>query len=334
MPLDFRHDVPLDRLNTFGIAARARRFVEVQSVEDLTRLVADPAWSAGPRLVLGGGSNVLFARDYDGLVVRLALSGRRLDGDVIEAAAGENWDAFVRAALAADRPGLENLALIPGTVGAGPIQNIGAYGVELADRFAWLDALDVDRGDVVRMTAADCAFGYRDSVFKGALRDRRVIVRVAFRVPDPWRPVLGYGDVRARLGTDDPTPSRVADVVTAIRREKLPDPAVLGNAGSFFKNPVVDAETFDRIRGLDERAPGYPQPDGRVKLAAGWLVERCGWKGRALPGSAAAVHDRQALVLVNRGGATGADVLALSRAIQADVAARFGIGLEPEPVVV
>ena len=342
MQLDFQPDVSLRPFNTFAIDTRARLYVEIGSDAALCALLGTREWRDQRRLVLGGGSNVLFTRDFDGLVVRIASRGVTVtdagDAAIVVAEAGEGWDALVRRCLALDLPGLENLVAIPGSVGASPVQNIGAYGVELAERFAWLDALDLDDGRIVRMDAAACAFGYRDSVFKGALRERRTIVRVAFRLPHAWRAVTGYGDVAARLaaaGIDAPSASDIADAVTAIRRDKLPDPGVLGNAGSFFKNPLVPAGTFDRIRALDDGVVGHRQLDGRVKLAAGWLVDRCGWRGRSLPGSdRVAVHERQALVLVNRGGASGADVLALADAVTASVEARFGIVLELEPLIV
>jgi len=341
MPLQLRRDVSLAPFNTFGIAARARTLVEIRHETELALLIALAEWRDGPRLVIGGGSNLVFADDFDGIVARIAIDGhaeigRSARGRLVAAAAGASWDRFVRTCLANGWPGLENLALIPGSVGAAPVQNIGAYGVEFAERFAWLEAFDLERGTIVRMDAQDCAFGYRDSVFKHAARDRFVIVRVVFDLPIDWRPSLDYGDLRARVATLEPTPSDVAAAVTAIRREKLPDPAVLGNAGSFFKNPIVSRATFDRLRSEDPEIVGYPQTDGAVKLAAGWLVERCGWKGRSLDGSSgrAAVHDRQALVLVNRGNASGREVLDLACAIQLDVESKFGVALEPEPLIV
>jgi UDP-N-acetylmuramate dehydrogenase len=336
-----QHDISLAPFNTFGIAVRARRFVRVESIDALHALRDEPAWSSGPRLVLGSGSNVLFTRDFDGLVVQMATRGIEhlgIDGDahLVAAAAGENWDGFVRTTVARGWPGLENLALIPGSVGAAPVQNIGAYGLELASRFAWLEAMDLDDGRSVRMDAAACAFGYRDSAFKHALRERLVITRVVFRLPVQWTALADYADVRARLAAlaiGRPTAQQIVDVVTAIRREKLPDPAILGNAGSFFKNPVVSVERFDALRSGEPDLVGHADGEGRIKLAAGWLIDRCGWRGRSLPNGRAAVHDRQALVLVNRGGATGADVLALATAVQASVAQRFGIDLETEPLI-
>jgi len=254
---------------------------------------------------------------------------------LVEAGAGEDWHDFVRWTLEQGYPGLENLALIPGTVGASPVQNIGAYGVELKDRFDSLDTLDLMTGRVVTLGAAACHFGYRDSVFKQHLAGRSVILRVRLRCPKVWVPALGYLDLQraqAAAGIAEPTPQDVFDWVCAIRRAKLPDPAVVGNAGSFFKNPVVSAE---QCRAVIEREPHivhYPLDDGRCKLAAGWLIDACGWKGKSIGG--AAVYDKQALVLINKGDARGAEVLTLAQAIQASVLARFGVVLEAEPVVV
>jgi UDP-N-acetylmuramate dehydrogenase len=240
----------------------------------------------------------------------------------------------VSACIARGWDGLENLALIPGTAGAAPVQNIGAYGVELADRFDSLQAWHIPERRLVRMTAADCRFAYRDSVFKHARPDEWLIVSVRLALPRPWRPVLGYPDLQrdAELSKSSPTARAVFDAVCRIRRAKLPDPAAIGNAGSFFKNPLVDARARDELLARFPGLVSYAQPDGRYKLAAGWLIDQCGWKGRSL--GPAGVHDRQALVLVNRGGAKAEDVMALAAAIQGDVKARYGVELEPEPVVV
>ncbi|CAB3756117.1 UDP-N-acetylmuramate dehydrogenase [Paraburkholderia solisilvae] len=345
-PISFIADYPLRAHNTFGFDVRAQLACRIERDEQLLAAVRDPRAAGLPRLVLGGGSNIVLTRDFAGLVLLVALRGRRIareDGDAwyVEAAAGENWHEFVAWTLAQGLPGLENLALIPGTVGAAPIQNIGAYGLEMAERFASLRAVELATGETVELDASACRFGYRDSVFKREGRDRFVITSVTFRLPKAWTPRAGYADVARELaarrhgdgnGSVDAAPSAQAifDAVVGVRRAKLPDPLALGNAGSFFKNPLVDAAQFDALRQREPQVVSYAQPDGRVKLAAGWLIDRCGWKGRAL--GAAAVHDRQALVLVNRGGATGADVLALATAIQRDVAARFGVDLEPEPI--
>jgi UDP-N-acetylmuramate dehydrogenase len=239
--------------------------------------------------------------------------------------------------LAQGLPGLENLALIPGTVGAAPIQNIGAYGLEMCERFASLRAVELATGAVVELDAEACRFGYRDSFFKREGRDRFVITSVTFRLPKVWQPRAGYADLARELAAKGhadadgaPGAQAIFDAVVAVRRAKLPDPLQLGNAGSFFKNPVVEATQFEALKRQEPELVSYLQADGRVKLAAGWLIDRCGWKGRAMGG--AAVHGRQALVLVNLGGATGAEVLALAQAVQRDVLARFGVELEAEPV--
>lgn len=330
----------LRELNSFGLAAVARALVRVRSEADVRRIVDDPVWGRAPKFILGGGSNIVFTRDVEPLVLKVEIMGRRLvaqtdDAWIVEAGAGEPWHDFVAWTLAQGYPGLENLALIPGTVGAAPVQNIGAYGVELKDRFHELDAVDLVTGRTVTLDAAACRFGYRDSVFKQHLASKSVITRVRFALPRPWAPVLGYQDLARRAeetGLVAPDAHTVFDWVCAIRRAKLPDPQAIGNAGSFFKNPVVSAEQCRDIIGRDPEVVHYPLPDGQVKLAAGWLIDACGWKGKSVGG--AGVFERQALVLVNRGGATGGEVVTLARAIQESVYGRFGIRLEPEPVVV
>ena len=344
MRSNIRHDVLLTPFNTFGIAARAKRFVRIDTLDALRELRESAAWSDGRCLIVGGGSNILFTQDFDGLVVHMATTGHEDLGDdgrdrLVAVAAGESWDGFVRTSVAAGWPGLENLALIPGSVGASPVQNIGAYGLELAERFAWLETFDPGSGAIARLDAHACAFGYRDSVFKHALRERAIITRVVFRLPLRWEPRLTYAELADRLARQaivDPTALQIADCVTAIRREKLPDPAVVGNAGSFFKNPLVDAATCIALRAQEPTLVAHAQADGRYKLAAAWLIDRCGWRGRSIARSngRAAVHDRHALVLINRGGASGRDVLALADAVRTDVQQRFGIVLEAEPLIV
>lgn len=333
-------DFPLRAHNTFGFDVRARLAARIGSPAQFASLARDPRVAGLDVLVLGGGSNVVFTGDFDGLVLLDEIRGRALVREdegawFVEAGGGENWHAFVEWTLAEGMPGLENLALIPGTVGAAPIQNIGAYGIEMKEHFASLRAVELATGEIVEFDAQRCAFGYRDSFFKREGHGRFAIVSVTFRLPKAWTPRLGYADVARELAARGIDASRasardVFDAVVAIRRAKLPDPLELGNAGSFFKNPVIDAQAFAALRASEPGVVSYPQPDGRVKLAAGWLIDRCGWKGRAL--GAAAVHERQALVLVNRGGASGADVLALAHAIRRDVLERFGVELEAEPV--
>jgi UDP-N-acetylmuramate dehydrogenase len=338
------HDYSLRALNTFGIDARARHYARITDPAQLAAVLADRELAALPRLVLGGGSNLLLTGDFDGLVLHMATSGRAIlpggeDHVLVRAQAGENWHAFVEWTLAQGVGGLENLALIPGTVGAAPIQNIGAYGLETKDVFHSLTAFDPASAKMVTMTAADCRFGYRDSVFKQHPERGLIVVDVTFALPRAWRPNLRYAELASELanaqaeqGAAAPTARDVFDAVVAIRRRKLPDPQVIGNAGSFFKNPVVGAA---QCAGLLERYPAlvhHRQDDGSEKLAAGWLIDQCGWKGKSI--GPAGVYPKQALVLVNNGGATGADVQRLARAIQADVQERFGVLLEPEPVFV
>jgi UDP-N-acetylmuramate dehydrogenase len=337
-------NVPLQACNTFGIVAKAFSLVRVRGESDVQAVLADPALGPAPKFVLGGGSNVVLTGDVKPMVLKVEIPGRRLVAEtaktwVVEAGAGENWHDFVTWTLEQGWPGLENLALIPGTVGASPVQNIGAYGVELQDRFDSLDAIDLLTGRVFTLNAAQCAFGYRDSVFKHAsdfgLAGRALILRVRFALPKPWKPVLGYLDLERKMaetGIAAPDARQICEWVCAIRRAKLPDPAVIGNAGSFFKNPTVTPEQCADIIARDPKVVHYPMPDGSIKLAAGWLIDACGWKGKSV--GQASVYEKQALVLVNRGGATGGQVMTLARAIQTSVYERFGIRLEPEPVVV
>lgn len=328
----------LTRLNTLGLASRADAFVALRDPAQLPALSA-LAQAAPSLLVLGGGSNVVLPECVPGLVARVAFEGVRLlearpDAWIVEAAGGESWHGFVAACVAQGWDGLENLALIPGTVGASPVQNIGAYGVELQERFHSLTAWDVREARFVEMRAAECRFSYRDSTFKHDEPGRWIIVSVRFALPRPWRPVLEYPDLQrhARLADGAPSARDVFEAVCEIRRAKLPDPAVTGNAGSFFKNPIVPAAQREALAARFPGLVSYPQPDGRYKLAAGWLIDQCGWKGKAL--GAAGVHDRQALVLINRGGATAENIMGLARAVQDAVADRYGVRLEPEPVVV
>ncbi len=332
-------DVSLKAFNTFGLPAHARRLVRIHADADVRRLLDSPELGRAPKLVLGGGSNVVLTRDVDEVVLKVEVVGLRLvetrdDAFIVEAGAGLGWHDVVTETLDRGWPGLENLALIPGTVGAAPVQNIGAYGIEMADRFDSLDGVDLVTGLGISLNRAQCLFGYRDSVFKNVLAGKAVITRVRFRLPRPWQPVLGYLELERKVeetGIGEPTPRQVYDWVCAIRRAKLPDPAVLGNAGSFFKNPIVTEDQCRDIIGRDPHVVHYPMADGTYKLAAGWLIDSCGWKGKSI--GRAGVYEKQALVLVNRGDAIGAEVVTLAKAIQESVYGRFGIRLEPEPVV-
>ncbi|MCA3237456.1 MAG: UDP-N-acetylmuramate dehydrogenase [Curvibacter sp.] len=345
------NNAPLQPHNTLHIVARAQTLVRVSCEADLAAVLADPVLARSPKFVLGGGSNVVLTGDVKALVLKVEIAGRRLVDDtpkawIVEAGAGENWHDIVTWTLAQGWPGLENLALIPGTMGGAPVQNIGAYGVELQDRFESLDAFDLHSGRSFTLDAGQCGFGYRDSVFKHAagvsgmgMAGRAVITRVRLRLPKPWKPELGYLDLqrrRAEVGVPHPTALQIYDWVCDIRRAKLPDPSRIGNVGSFFKNPTVTPEQCADIIARDPGIVHYPMPDGSFKLAAGWMIDACGWKGKSI--GQAGVYEKQALVLVNRGGgetgATGGEVMTLAKAIQTSVYERFGILLEPEPVVV
>ena len=353
-------NVPLQPYNTFHIVAKAFSLVRLTSVADLLQVVADPDLSLQPKFILGGGSNIVLTGDVRPLVLKVEVMGKRLvletaRGYVVEAGAGESWHDLVTWTLQQGYRGLENLALIPGTVGASPVQNIGAYGLELQDRFESLDAVDLTTGQSLTMNAAQCGFGYRDSVFKHAparlgngampsgataatgpgLKDRVLITHVRLFLPKPWKPVLGYADLERKMlehGVQSPSAEQIFEWVCAIRRAKLPNPELLGNAGSFFKNPTVTPEQCADIIQREPKIVHYPLADGAVKLAAGWLIDACGWRGKGVGN--AGVYERQALVLVNRGQATGGEVMTLAKAIQTSVYERFGILLEPEPVVV
>ena len=341
------NNVPLQALNTFHIVARAQQMVRIASLADAQAVLQDAHLAAQPKFVLGGGSNLVLTGDVKPLVLKVEVMGCAVVQEtpkayIVEAGAGENWHDFVAWTLAQGLPGLENMALIPGTVGAAPVQNIGAYGVELQDVFDSLDALDLRSGEVFTLDAARCAFGYRDSVFKHdsgmGLKDRALILKVRFALPKVWKPVLGYADIekmRQQEGVQTPNAQQIFDWVCRIRRAKLPDPAVVGNAGSFFKNPTVSAEQCADIIARDPKVVHYRLDNGSYKLAAGWLIDACGWRGKSV--GQAGVYEQQALVLVNRGqgsqGATGGEVMTLARAIQTSVYERFGLMLETEPVV-
>ncbi|MEJ7136996.1 UDP-N-acetylmuramate dehydrogenase [Amphibiibacter pelophylacis] len=338
--LSVEHGVNLCGANTFGLPSTAATLVRIRSPQDVRRVVDHPVYGVARKLILGGGSNLLLTRNLDEVVLSIEIDGIRVvedgpDATLIEAGAGVVWHDLVRWTLDHGHAGLENLALIPGTVGAAPVQNIGAYGLEVGERIATVHGVDLITGRAVEITRDQCRFGYRDSIFKRELAGKTVITHVRFRLPKPWQPVLGYQDLERRCqetGIAQPDARTIFDWVCDIRRAKLPDPAQIGNAGSFFKNPVVTAEQCRDITGRDPHLVFYPLDDGHCKLAAGWLIDACGWKGKSL--GRAGVHPRQALVLVNLGGATGGEVLTLARAIQESVYGRFGIRLEPEPVVV
>lgn len=319
-----------------GIDARARQFSTFGTTEALEELAALSDAQSTAKLVLGGGSNILLKGDFDGLVMKNELKGIELiretdDHYYVKAGAGENWHQFVLYSIERDWAGLENLSLIPGNVGASPMQNIGAYGVEIKDVFAELEAFHLSEKKIVTFSNNDCDFGYRESVFKRKYRDQFVILNVTYRLNK--RPIYhtSYGAITQELehmGVQELSIRSISQAVINIRSSKLPDPVKIGNAGSFFKNPSVPAEQFEALKKNFPGIVGYPNPDGSVKLAAGWLIEQCGWKG--FRRGDAGVHAKQALVLVNYGNATGAEIYELSTEVMDSVQNRFGVELERE----
>lgn len=326
------HQISLRTRNSFGVNQQAARLVEFETPEDLRTLFAagiPEKWT-----VLAGGNNILFTRDYDGVLLTPVARGITLlsdDGDEVRvrADAGVEWDDLVEWAVGRGLWGIENLSLIPGKAGAAPVQNIGAYGCEAKDAIRRVEMYCVETGAMLTLDAAHCGFGYRESVFKHDLKGRVIITAVEIALTHTPRPRLGYGDVEREVeARGGATLRNIREAICAIRRAKLPDPAVLGNAGSFFKNPVVGAAAAERLLAEYPDMPHYPAPEGRVKLAAGWLIDRAGMKGRRE--GAVGVHERQALVLVNHGGATGGEVIAFAHKVQETVREKFGIEIDTE----
>ena len=326
------HQISLRTRNSFGVDQQAARLVEFETPEDLRTLFAagiPEKWT-----VLAGGNNILFTRDYDGVLLTPVARGITLlsdDGDEVRvrADAGVEWDDLVEWAVGRGLWGIENLSLIPGKAGAAPVQNIGAYGCEAKDAIRRVEMYCVETGAMLTLDAAHCGFGYRESVFKHDLKGRVIITAVEIALTHTPRPRLGYGDVEREVETrGGATLRNIREAICAIRRAKLPDPAVLGNAGSFFKNPVVGAAAAERLLAEYPDMPHYPAPEGRVKLAAGWLIDRAGMKGSRK--GAVGVHERQALVLVNHGGATGGEVIAFAHEVQERVREKFGIEIDTE----
>ncbi len=317
--------------NTFGMDVRCKCFIEYYSAQQLQLLV--PSLSR-PFLHIGGGSNLLFSSDYAGTILHSAIKGiSRLgeDGEghvLVKAGAGEIWDDLVAWAVDSGLGGIENLSLIPGEVGASAVQNIGAYGVEAKDVIVCVDVVDLSTGEARQLTNADCHYSYRQSIFKNELKGRYAITHVTYALSATPQLQLDYGNIRAALsGRSDVTVADVRRAIIDIRNAKLPDPSVMGNAGSFFMNPIVDSSTFEAIRGVYPDMPFYVVGD-RYKIPAGWMIEKCGWKGKAL--GRAGVHDKQALVLVNLGGATSEEIMRLCEAVRKDVKKTFGVDIHPE----
>lgn len=321
----------LKPFNTFNLNAMAANIVIAETAEEMVSVWQKSLADRQPLLLLGEGSNVLFLEDYQGTVLVNRIMGiavRESDDDWhLHVGAGENWHKLVEYTLEKGLAGLENLAMIPGCVGSSPIQNIGAYGVELKHVCEYVDILDLSSGKVKRLTAQDCQFGYRDSIFKHKYQTGYAIIAVGLALKKAWIPVITYGDLIS-LNAETVTPQQIFDAVCHMRTSKLPNPKVTGNAGSFFKNPVVSAEQAELLKARFPDAPFYPQRDGQVKLAAGWLIDRCDLKGFTIGG--AAVHRQQALVLINQQEATGADIVALAHEVRQRVGTKFNVWLEPE----
>lgn len=323
----------LRAFNTFGLDCMCRSLSVFRNEQELIDLLGKVD---RPLMILGGGSNLLLPAELDLAVLKNEIRGieeiEREEGSVlVRVGGGESWHGFVAWAMEQGLGGVENMALIPGTVGAAPIQNIGAYGVELRDVMEYLEAVSLEDGSMRRFLSSECAFGYRDSVFKRSERGKWAIVRVIFRLRTQPTLSLGYGDIYRVVkekGVEQPGVRDVFEAVMAIRRSKLPDPELMGNAGSFFKNPVLTREAFEALRRDWPEVPSYPQEDGTVKVPAGWLIEKAGWKGHRR--GACGVHDKQALVLVNHGGATPEALVKLAQDIRQDIRDRFGVDLEPE----
>jgi len=336
--MEIQRNISLKPFTTFQVDAAAEAYIRFDAVDEIMGFLKDGALKGWRRMVLGGGSNLLFLKDFDGMILHPAMKGIsvvREDADcvLVSACAGEAWDDLVAFVVANGWGGVENLSCIPGHVGASVVQNIGAYGVEVKDAVAAVEAISLDDRRRVIFCPGDCGFGYRFSRFKGEWRDRFIITAVVFRLSRRPDCVLHYPGVREAVACMGAvTPANIREAVIGIRKSKLPDPAVIPNAGSFFKNPVVSDQMIEGLRHRFPDIPCYSHDGGGFKLPAGWLIERCGWKGRTF--GKASVHGDHALVLVNPGGASGREIYDLSERIQASVAERFGVTLEREVIVV
>ena len=321
--------------NTFGIEARCTRFLEYCTVDEARDVAAILRETEDPYIIIGGGSNLLLTRDFEGVVVHSALMGVDIDGCRMTCGSGMEWDRIVAMAVEHGLYGAENLSLIPGDVGASAVQNIGAYGVEAKDLIVEVEAIEIATGQLRQFSNADCQYGYRYSRFKHDWKNQYLMTHVTYALQSTFEPKLDYGNIRAELerrGISNPTAAQLRAVIIDIRNAKLPDPKVTGNAGSFFMNPVVSREKYESLAAQYEDIPHYTIDSDHEKIPAGWMIEQCGWKGRSL--GRAGVHDKQALVLVNRGGATGAEVVTLCETIRKDVREKFGIDIHPEVNIV
>lgn len=337
--MEIHTNFSLKKYNTFGIEAKARKFVAVHSEDELETILREN--QSETKFILGGGSNMLLTKNIDALVIHIDLKGKKIireDADfaLVEARAGENWHEFVLFAIENNLGGIENMSLIPGNVGTTPVQNIGAYGTEIKDTFVSCDTINIETFEKRTFTNAECRFGYRDSIFKNEAKDQYIITSVVFKLTKRNHKInVSYGDITKELQSkniETPTLKDVSDAVIAIRRSKLPDPKELGNSGSFFKNPIIPKSQFDPIHAKFPDMPNYTVSETEVKVPAGWLIEQAGFKGKRF--GDAGIHKNQALVLVNYGNATGAEILAVSKDIQATIFEKYGIAIEAEVNVI
>ncbi|WP_308706257.1 UDP-N-acetylmuramate dehydrogenase [Marinoscillum sp. MHG1-6] len=337
--LEERH-ASLKAYNTFRLDVKSDYLMRITDVNDLSEIYESQQYKRLKKLILGGGSNVLFTRNFLGIILKMEISGIKVEEDssdsvIVSFGAGENWHQCVLWAIDQGLGGVENLSLIPGTVGAAPIQNIGAYGVELKEVFHSLEAYEVKTGKIVRFYNEDCKFGYRYSVFKGAQKGKYAITRVYLRLSKKPTFNIEYGNLKQKLeemGVEELSLKSVSQAVIDIRQSKLPDPMVIGNAGSFFKNPVIENEHFESLKAAFDDIPGYPADEESTKVPAAWLIDQCGWKGKRF--GEVGVHEKQALVLVNHGNGKGRDLVHLSKDIQNSVFKKYGINLDPEVNVI
>jgi UDP-N-acetylmuramate dehydrogenase len=339
--MTIRENVDLQSLNTFGIKVSASRFVTIKSTEEARTLFQSPIFKNSKHLILGGGSNVLFTKDFDGLVVKVELRGIDIVSEnentlTLKVASGEVWHQFVSYCVERNLGGVENLSLIPGTIGAAPIQNIGAYGVEIRSILTYVEAIEINTGAIRMFSNAECKFGYRDSIFKQHEKGKYLISSITLTLTKRNHQFnTSYGAIEETLkqqGVTEPTVKSISDAVTHIRKSKLPDPQVVGNAGSFFKNPTIENKLYESIKKDYPTFPSFPSGDGHVKIPAAWLIEQCGWKGKTF--DHIGVHKNQALVLVNYGGGDGKKIWQLALDIKASVEQKFNIVLQPEVNVI
>ncbi|MCP9762782.1 UDP-N-acetylmuramate dehydrogenase [Lacihabitans soyangensis] len=333
---EIKETISLKPYNTFGLEAKAKYFAIFESVEDLKDILQDQRFKKEKKLLLGGGSNILLMNDFDGLVLKNEIKGIEITSEnsekaILKAGGGENWHSFVLDTIERNLSGIENLSLIPGTVGAAPMQNIGAYGVEIKDVFVELEALNLETFEIERFDKAKCNFGYRESYFKHEGKGKYVILNVSFELSKIPNFNVSYGaiqDTLNEMGVKELSTKAISDAVIAIRKSKLPDPAEIGNSGSFFKNPEIEKSLYDEVKQQYPSIPSYPIDENTVKVPAGWLIEQAGWKGKRI--GDIGVHAKQALVLVNYGGGKGQEIANLAYDIQASVLEKFGITINPE----